>query len=137
MQKFTFHCPTEVIFGKDSENCTADLIKKYNGHNVLIVFGGGSIKRTGLLDKIIAQLKEASLFISTLGGVQPNPLVSFVNDGVKKALAQNIDFVLAIGGGSVIDTAKAIAHGLQYPTHDIWDIWTKKVKLEKTTKKSN
>lgn len=133
MQKFTFHCPTEVIFGKDSENCTADLIKKYNGHNVLIVFGGGSIKRTGLLDKIITQLKEASLFVSTLGGVQPNPLVSFVNNGVKKALAQNIDFVLAIGGGSVIDTAKAIAHGLQYPTHDIWDIWTKKIKLEKTT----
>ena len=133
MQKFTFYCPTEMIFGKDSENQTADLIKKYNGHNVLIVFGGGSVKKSGLLDKICAQLTSANLTVSTLGGVQPNPLVSFVNDGVKKALAEKIDFVLAIGGGSVIDTAKAIAHGIQYPDCDIWDIWTKKIALTKTT----
>lgn len=133
MDKFTFYCPTEIVFGKDSENRTAELIKKYNGHNVLIVFGGGSVKRSGLLDKISAQLKNAGLSVTELGGVQPNPLVSFVNDGVKKSLAQNIDFVLAIGGGSVIDTAKAIAHGIQYPKHDIWDIWTKKVTIAKTT----
>lgn len=133
MQKFTFYCPTEIIFGKDSENQTADLIKKYNGHNVLIVFGGGSVKKSGLLDKICTQLIKAGLNVSLLGGVQPNPLVSFVNDGIKKALTEKIDFVLAIGGGSVIDTAKAIAHGIQYPQHDIWDIWTKKIILAKTT----
>lgn len=133
MQKFTFYCPTEIIFGKDRENQTADLIKKYNGHNVLIVFGGGSVKKSGLLDKICTQLIKAGLNVSLLGGVQPNPLVSFVNDGIKKALTEKIDFVLAIGGGSVIDTAKAIAHGIQYPQHDIWDIWTKKIILAKTT----
>lgn len=133
MQKFTFYCPTEIIFGKDSENQTADLIKKYNGHNVLIIFGGGSVKKSGLLNKICTQLIKAGLNVSLLGGVQPNPLVSFVNDGIKKALTEKIDFVLAIGGGSVIDTAKAIAHGIQYPQHDIWDIWTKKIILAKTT----
>lgn len=133
MQKFNFYCPTEIIFGKDSENNTANLIKKYNGHNVLIVYGGGSVKRSGLLDKIYTQLTKANLSVKTLGGVQPNPLVSFVNENIQKALNEKIDFILAIGGGSVIDTAKAIAHGLQYPTHDIWDIWTKKIKLEKTT----
>lgn len=133
MQKFTFYCPTEIIFGKDSENQTADLIKKYNGHNVLIIFGGGSVKKSGLLDRICTQLIKAGLNVSILGGVQPNPLVSFVNDGIKKALTEKIDFVLALGGGSVIDTAKAIAHGIQYPQHDIWDIWTKKIILAKTT----
>ena len=133
MEKFKFYCPTEIIFGKDSELSTASLIKKYNGHNVLIVYGGGSVKRSGLLDKICQQLSNDNLSYMTLGGVQPNPVVSFVNDAVKKAYQANIDFVLAIGGGSVIDTAKAIAHGLKYPQNDIWDIWTKKITLTNTT----
>lgn len=133
MEKFTFYMPTEMVFGKESENKTAKLIQKYGGHNVLIVYGGGSVKRSGLLDKISTQLIDAGLSVLIIGGVQPNPLVSFVNDAVKKASAVQTDFVLAIGGGSVIDTAKAIAHGLQYPEHDIWDIWTKKVVLTKTT----
>lgn len=133
MEKFKFYCPTEIIFGKDSELSTASLIKKYNGHNVLIVYGGGSVKRSGLLDKICQQLSNDNLSYMILGGVQPNPIVSFVNDAVKKAYQANIDFILAIGGGSVIDTAKAIAHGLKYPQNDIWDIWTKKLTLTNTT----
>lgn len=133
MEKFKFYCPTEIIFGKDSELSTSSLIKKYNGHNVLIVYGGGSVKRSGLLDKICQQLSDDNLSYITLGGVQPNPIVSFVNNAIKTANQANIDFVLAIGGGSVIDTAKAIAHGLKYPQHDIWDIWTKKITLTSTT----
>ncbi|WP_302487105.1 iron-containing alcohol dehydrogenase [uncultured Megamonas sp.] len=133
MEKFKFYCPTEIIFGKDSELSTSSLIKKYNGHNVLIVYGGGSVKRSGLLDKICQQLSDDNLSYITLGGVQPNPIVSFVNNTIKTANQANIDFVLAIGGGSVIDTAKAIAHGLKYPQHDIWDIWTKKITLTSTT----
>lgn len=133
MEKFKFYCPTEIIFGKDSELSTSSLIKKYNGHNVLIVYGGGSVKRSGLLDKICQQLSDDNLSYITLGGVQPNPIVSFVNNAIKTANQANVDFVLAIGGGSVIDTAKAIAHGLKYPQHDIWDIWTKKITLTSTT----
>lgn len=133
MEKFNFYSPTEIVFGKDSESKTAELVKKYNGHNVLIVYGGGSVKRSGLLDKICQQLKDAGLNYKTLGGVQPNPLVSFVNKYVKQAFEDKIDFVLPIGGGSVIDTAKAIAHGLKHPDNDIWDIWTGKVKLTETT----
>ena len=133
MEKFNFQMPTQIVFGKDSEYQVAQLIKKYHGHNVLIVYGGGSVKRSGLLAKVCTLLEKADLKYMSLGGVQPNPLVSFVNDSVKEALKAKIDFVLAIGGGSVIDTAKAIAHGLQYPDNDIWDIWTKKVQLAKTT----
>lgn len=133
MEKFKFYCPTEIIFGKDSELSTSSLIKKYNGHNVLIVYGGGSVKRFGLLDKICQQLSDDNLSYITLGGVQPNPIVSFVNNAIKTANQANVDFILAIGGGSVIDTAKAIAHGLKYPQHDIWDIWTKKITLTSTT----
>lgn len=133
MEKFQFYCPTEIIFGADSEQQTASLIKKYHGHNILIVYGGGSIVRSGLLNKICQQITSANLKYMTLGGVQPNPLVSFVNNAVIKAHEANIDFILAIGGGSVIDTAKAIAHGLKYPNHNIWDIWTKKISLTQTT----
>ena len=133
MEKFKFYCPTEIVFGKDSQLQLAKLIKKYNGHNVLVIYGGGSVKRSGLLDSVCALLTEADLSFTVIGGVQPNPLVSFVNDTVKKASASNIDFILALGGGSVIDTAKAIAHGLQYPEHDIWDIWSRKITLTKTT----
>ena len=133
MEKFNFYCPTEIVFGNDSEENIASLIKKYNGHKVLIVYGGGSIVRSGLLEKICKQLTLSDLAYITIGGVQPNPIVSFVNKTVKTALQANVDFILAIGGGSVIDTAKAIAHGLKYPEHDIWDIWTKKVDLVATT----
>ena len=133
MEKFVFYSPTEIVFGQDSELKVADLVKKYNGHKVLIVYGGGSVKRTGLLDKVGKQLQQAGLDYVTLGGVQPNPLVSFVNKAVKQATCDKVDFILPIGGGSVIDTAKAIAHGLTHPECDIWDIWTGKVKLTKTT----
>lgn len=133
MNSFTYSLPTEMVFGKGVENKAAELIKKYGGHNVLIVYGGGSVKRTGLLGRICDQLHAAQLGCMSLGGVQPNPLVSFVNKAVKDAVAADIDFVLAVGGGSVIDTAKAIAHGIQYPDHDIWDLWSKKVPVEKTT----
>ena len=93
MEKFVFYSPTEIVFGQDSELKVADLVKKYNGHKVLIVYGGGSVKRTGLLDKVGKQLQQAGLDYVTLGGVQPNPLVSFVNKAVKQATCDKVDFI--------------------------------------------
>ena len=124
MHSFTYHVPTEVVFGTDSEQKTAEYVKKYGGSRVLVVYGGGSAVRSGLLGRITEQLKDAGLTVETLGGVKPNPRVELARQGVKQAIAMDADFILAIGGGSVIDTAKAVAHGSANPTLDIWhDIW--------------
>ena len=124
MHSFIYHVPTEVVFGTDSEQKTAEYVKKYGGNRVLVVYGGGSAVRSGLLDRITEQLKDAGLTVETLGGVKPNPRVELARQGVKQAIAMDADFILAIGGGSVIDTAKAIAHGAANPALDIWhDIW--------------
>lgn len=126
MREFTYHVPTEVIFGAGAENKTAGLVRKYGGSRVLVVFGLGSVKSSGLLDRICGQLKENGLAVDTLGGVQPNPRVSLARKGIQMAAAGKNDFILAIGGGSTIDTAKAIAHGAANPGKDIWrDIWLK------------
>ena len=124
MHSFTYHVPTEVVFGTDAEQKTAEYVKKYGGSRVLVVYGGGSAVRSGLLGRITEQLKNAGLTVETLGGVKPNPRVELARQGVKQAIAMDADFILAIGGGSVIDTAKAVAHGSANPTLDIWhDIW--------------
>ena len=133
MNNFVYHSPTEVIFGKGTENETAGLIKKYGGSRVFIVYGGGSIVKSGLLAKIREQLESAGLAAYEFGGAKPNPLLSHAREGVKKALEFNADFILAIGGGSSIDTAKAIAHGAAAPDTDIWEFWMKEKSVEKTT----
>ena len=112
MKKFTnfnFNMYTEVVFGKNTETQTADLVKKYGGTKVLFVYGGGSIKRSGLYDRVVKSLNDGGIPFVELGGVQPNPLRSVVDKGYKLALDEKVDFFLGVGGGSSIDTAKGIA----------------------------
>jgi len=133
MNNFVYHVPTEVVFGRGAENETAALIGKYGGSRVLIVYGGGSIVKSGLLGKIREQLEAAGLAACEFGGAKPNPLLSHAREGVQKAIGFGADFILAIGGGSSIDTAKAIAHGTAAPETDIWEFWMKEKNVEKTT----
>lgn len=132
MQNFVQYAPTEIVFGKDTELKTGQEVKKWGGHRTLIVFGGGSAVRSGLIDRVENSLTEAGIVSERLGGVQPNPRLSFARQGVAKAVGMEADFILAVGGGSAIDTAKAIAHGAANPELDLWDIWTQKVPLTKS-----
>jgi len=132
MKKFTFYSPTEVIFGKDTELKVVDEIKKHGGSRVLIVYGGGSVVKSGLLEKIEHLLTEGGLLFTSIGGVCPNPRLSLARKGVEKAKEFDANFILAVGGGSVIDTAKAIAHGTANPGTDIWLYWMKDAVLNKS-----
>ena len=132
MKKFTFYSPTEVIFGKDTELKVVDEIKKHGGSRVLIVYGGGSVVKSGLLEKIEHSLTEGGLLFTSIGGVCPNPRLSLARKGVEKAKEFDANFILAVGGGSVIDTAKAIAHGTANPGTDIWLYWMKDAVLNKS-----
>ena len=132
MQNFVQYAPTEIVFGKDTELKTGQEVKKWGGHRTLIVFGGGSAVRSGLIDRVENSLTEAGIVSERLGGVQPNPRLSFARQGVAKAVEMEADYILAVGGGSAIDTAKAIAHGAANPEFDLWDIWTQKVPLTKS-----
>ncbi|MCL2499038.1 MAG: iron-containing alcohol dehydrogenase [Defluviitaleaceae bacterium] len=132
MQSFKFHSPTEVVFGRNADGDTAALIKKYGGSRALVVYGEGSAERSGLLDKIISQLRRNYIAVFKYGGAMPNPHLSFVRKGIKKALTYKADFILAIGGGSAIDAAKAIAHGTANPDIDVWKFWTREESLTKS-----
>ena len=135
MENFYYYIPTKIFFGKGEENKVAKIIKEYNPKKVIIVYGGGSIKRIGLLDKVTSLLKEENIPFVTLGGVRPNPELPFVRDGIKFAIEEGVDFVLAIGGGSVLDTAKDIANGVANPNDDVWDYHTHKKEPKKTLHK--
>lgn len=126
MKSFDFYAPTYFIFGRDRENDTGKYVKKFGGSRVMIVYGGQSAKRSGLLDRIYASLKESGLYATELGGVKPNPRSGLVYEGIELARKEKIDFLLAVGGGSVIDTAKAIAMGALYDG-DFWDFFSGKV----------
>ena len=130
MHSFEYFCPTEIVFGVGSENKVAEKIRKHGGSRVMILYGGGSAVKSGLIDKIKNLLGDFDLKI--LGGVKPNPRLSFARRAVREAIDSKTDFVLAIGGGSVIDTAKAVALGAANPDTDIWDHWTNKTHLEKS-----
>lgn len=132
MQNFEFYLPTKIIFGKDAELQVGLEIKNRNAKKVLVVYGSGSVKKSGLLDRVKSSLEQEGISYVEWGGVQPNPRLDHVQNGVVFAISENVDFVLGVGGGSVIDTAKAIAHGVANPGATIWDIWTKKVPLEKS-----
>ena len=132
MQSFTYHCPTEIIFGRGAENAVAEKLRAFGVSRVLILYGGGSAERSGLLSRIEKNLTSAGLAFLVMGGVRPNPRVSFVREAIREGLAADVNFILAVGGGSVIDSAKAVAHGIANPTTDIWDIWTHKAELTKT-----
>lgn len=124
MQSFTYLCPTEVVFGKDTENQTAALVRKYGGSRILLVYGGGSVVRSGLLDRVTANLADSGLSYATFGGAKANPTMEHAREGVQAALDFEADFILAIGGGSSIDTAKAIAMGTASPEIDLEDFWS-------------
>lgn len=121
MRNFNYKNGTEIIFGKNSEEKVGHEIKKYT-NKVLLHFGGGSIKSSGLYDKVLSSLKEENIEVIELSGVKPNPRVSLVREGIELCRKHNIDFILAVGGGSVIDSAKAIAAGVNY-TGDVWDLF--------------
>ncbi|MCL2058398.1 MAG: iron-containing alcohol dehydrogenase [Oscillospiraceae bacterium] len=109
---FSFHMYTEIVFGKGTQTQVADLVKKHGGQKVLLVYGGGSIKKSGLHGAVTKSLNEGGVPFIEMGGVQPNPLRSLVDKGYKLALAEGVDFMLGVGGGSSIDTAKGIALAL-------------------------
>ena len=126
MRNFDFYSPTYFVFGKDREAETGRYVKRFGGSRVLVVYGGQSAKRSGLLDRIMACLKEENLYAVELGGVKPNPRSGLVYEGIDLCRREKIDFILAVGGGSVIDTAKAIAIGVPYDG-DFWDFFSGKV----------
>ena len=132
MQSFTYHVPTEIVFGKEAQLQTAAEIKKYGGSRVLLVSGGHSAERSGLLSQLRTQLAEAGLAAESFGGVQPNPRVDHARAGVRQAVQMKADFILAVGGGSVIDTAKAIAHGAANPGTDLWQFWLRNETVTKS-----
>ena len=125
MQAFEYHAPTQIVFGKDTENRTGDLIRQYGGTRVLVVYGGKSAEQSGLLERVLKTLEEAGLEAKRHGGAQPNPRLSFAQKGVEEALAFQADFILGIGGGSAIDAAKAIADGAYNKGVDVWDLWNR------------
>ncbi|OIJ22250.1 NADH-dependent alcohol dehydrogenase [Anaerobacillus alkalidiazotrophicus] len=124
MENFVFHNPTKLIFGKGQLQHIKTEVPKY-GDKVLLVYGGGSIKRNGLYEKVIQQLETIGSVVFELGGVEPNPRITTVHKGVEICKQEEIQFILAVGGGSVIDCTKAIAAGAKYDG-DPWDIVTKK-----------
>lgn len=120
MRSFQFYNPTRLIFGKGQLQALQTEVPKY-GKRILLVYGGGSIKRSGLYDQVISQLNEIGAEVTELAGVEPNPRLSTVHKGVELCRTHNIDLVLAVGGGSVLDCAKAIAVGAKYDG-DMWDV---------------
>ena len=125
LKDFNFYAPTRVVFGRESEKQIGQLVKANGGHKVLIHYGGGSAERSGLLGVVRQQLKDAGINFVELGGVVPNPLLSMVYRGIELCRQENADFILAVGGGSVIDSSKAIGYGVSYDG-DVWDFWTGK-----------
>lgn len=127
MIDFKYYTPTEVVFGKESEEKVAQLVKRYGGTKVLVHYGGQSAKRSGLLDKVFNLLKAGGIDFVELGGVVPNPRLSKVHEGIDLCRREGVDFILAVGGGSVIDSAKAIAYGVGYDG-EVWDFYSGKAK---------
>lgn len=129
MRNFRFACPTEFLFGKDTEQNVGAEVKKY-GKKVLVHYGGGHIRKNGLYDRVMESLKEAGLEITELGGVKANPDIGLVREGIELCKKEKVEVILAVGGGSVIDSAKAIGIGVYYEG-DVWDFFLKKVPVEK------
>ena len=131
MKDFNYYAPTEVMFGENSEEQVAALVKKYGGTKVLVHYGGKSAERSGLLDKICRLLDEGGVAYVKLGGVVPNPRLSLAKKGIELCRQEGVDFILAVGGGSVIDSSKCIAYGVCMEG-DVWDLYLGKVEAPKT-----
>ena len=122
MKDFNFYAPTEIVFGQNSEEQVAGLVRKYGGQKVLVHYGGNSARRSGLLDKMFGLLRENNIPFVELGGMVPNPRLSLVKKRIQLCRDEKVDFILAVGGGSVIDSAKAIGYGVGYEGEP-WDFW--------------
>lgn len=128
MNNFTYYNPCRIVFGKGAELKTASELQRLGARRVLLHYGGGHIKTTGLYETVVGQLREAGIFFAELPGAQPNPRLSLVREGIELARREKLDFILAVGGGSVIDSAKGIAAGALYDG-DVWDFYTKGVSI--------
>ena len=127
MNGFQYYAPTKVVFGKGTENRVAELVKEFGGNKLLVHYGGGSVQRSGLLDKVLNLLQENHIDYVTLGGVVPNPRLSLVYEGIRLCKEEGVDFILAVGGGSVIDSAKDIGYGVANEG-DVWELYEQKRK---------
>lgn len=126
MQNFEFYTPTRMIFGRDTEKQVGTIVREYGYKKVLLHYGGGSIKKIGLYDAVTASLAENGVAFIELGGVEPNPKLSLVKKGAQLCKEEGIELVLAVGGGSVMDSAKEIAIGALDDGGDQWDFSIKK-----------
>ena len=122
IKDFNYYAPTRVVFGREAESKIGQLVKSQGATHVLVHYGGGSAERSGLLSVVRQQLNDAGIPFTELGGVVPNPLLSKVYEGIEICRQKNVDFILAVGGGSVIDSSKAIGYGVPYDG-DVWDFW--------------
>ena len=123
---FTYFTPTKVVFGRKTEEQVGELVRREGATKVLVHFGGQSAIRSGLLSRITASLDAAGIEHKELGGVVPNPHLSKVREGIELGKEMKADFILAVGGGSVIDSAKAIAYALAEPEYDVWELFAHK-----------
>ncbi len=130
MENFTFYSPTKFVFGKETENQAGTMVKEFGGSKVLLHFGGKSAEKSGLLGRVRDSLKESGIDFVELGGVHPNPLSDLVYTGIDLCKKSGVDFILAVGGGSVIDSAKAIAMGVCHDG-DFWDFYSGKAAPKK------
>lgn len=131
MENFTFYAPTMFVFGDGEEQKTGELVRRFDGTKVLLVYGGGSVKKNGAYDAVTASLDAAELAWEELSGVQANPRSGIVYKGIEQVCEEGFDFLIALGGGSVIDTAKAIGFGACYDG-DFWDFFTGRAKITKS-----
>ena len=125
MNNFQYYAPTRVVFGRGTEEMTGELVRAFGGTRALVHYGGGSVMRSGLLARVLASLERAGVAHVELGGVVPNPRLSKVYEGIELCKKENVDFLLSVGGGSVIDSAKAIAYGVPY-AGEVWDFYSGK-----------
>lgn len=130
MNNFTYYTPTKVFFGRDEERRVGDIVKSYGATKVLVLYGGGSVKRSGLLDRVEQALTDVGVSYVAFGGVHPNPLLSHTHEAIALAKQEAIDFILAVGGGSVIDEAKAVGMGYYYDG-DVWDFYLRRAVPER------
>ena len=130
MDNFTFYSPTHFVFGRDTENEAGKYIKQYGGTKVLIHYGSGSVIRSGLLERVKKSLEAEGIAYVELGGVQPNPRDTKIYEGIELCRKENVDFILSVGGGSCIDSAKGIAVGVYYDG-DFWDFYERKAEFTK------
>ena len=120
MLDFTYFAPTKVFFGRDTHKQVGEIIKDYGYKKIMLQYGMGSVKKSGLFDEVMASLKDAGVEVVEFGGVEPNPKLSYVKEAIEVARKEQIEMILALGGGSVIDSSKYTATGVKYDG-DVWD----------------